>query len=61
LTGIAALVVMWAACAGGGAPGRGGGGNPGTPQGTYTLTLTGSFTSGATSLKHDLSLILKVD
>src|SRR5439155_3771001 len=52
LTGIAALVVMWAACGGGGAPGRGGGGNPGTPQGTYTLALTGSFTSGATSVKH---------
>lgn len=30
------LVVLWTACGGGG----GGGGNPGTPKGTYTLTLT---------------------
>jgi hypothetical protein len=61
LTGIAALVVIWAACGSGGGTGRGGGGNPGTPHGTYTLTLTGSFSSGATSLKHNLSLILKVN
>jgi hypothetical protein len=39
----------------------GGGGNPGTPVGTYPLTVTGTFVSGSTSLTHRISLTLTVD
>jgi hypothetical protein len=39
----------------------GGGGNPGTPLGTYTLTLTGTSISGSTNLTHDLILTLTVN
>jgi len=34
--------------------------NPGTPAGTYSLTVTATMTSGATTLTHNLSLTLKV-
>jgi uncharacterized repeat protein (TIGR03803 family) len=34
---------------------------PGTPAGTYTLTVTGSSPSGSTNLSHTISLTLKVD
>jgi hypothetical protein len=34
--------------------------NPGTPQGNYSLMLTATFTSGANSLKHNLTLTLNV-
>jgi hypothetical protein len=34
---------------------------PGTPQGSYTLTVKASYTSGSTSLQRTLSLTLKVD
>jgi hypothetical protein len=60
---IAANIVMilaMAACGGGG--GGGGGGpapNPGTPAGTYTLTVTGTA-SGSSTLKHSVTLTLKV-
>jgi hypothetical protein len=47
------LIALWANCGGGG----GGGGNPGTPAGTYTLTVTG--TSG--SLTRTLNLTLTVN
>ncbi len=53
------FVVFWAACGGGGGVMGGGGG--GTPAGTYTLTVSGTFTSGSTTLKHDASLTLKVN
>lgn len=56
---VMALVVFWAACGGGGG-GAGGGGNPGTPAGTYNLTVTGTFTSGSTTLTHDGKLTLTV-
>ena len=58
-------VLLWAVAlsCGGGSAGGGGSGprNPGTPQGTYTLTLTGSVVSGSVSLKHALNLTLNVN
>jgi hypothetical protein len=44
----------------------GGGGNtviqnPGTPSGTYTLTVTARITSGSTAVTHTLTLTLKVN
>jgi len=47
------FVLLWAACGGGGG-GGGGGGNPGTPPGTYALTITA--TSGSVSKTITLSL-----
>ena len=61
----AALVLVMgamAACGGGG----GGGGGPaprgsfGTPPGTYTLTVTGTCTSGSTNLSNSIKLTLQV-
>jgi hypothetical protein len=61
----AALVLVMgamAACGGGG----GGGGGPaprgsfGTPPGTYTLTVTGTCTSGSTNLSNSINLTLQV-
>jgi len=53
-------VALWAGCGGGG----GGGGTPtprGTPAGTYSLTVTGTYTSGTTTLQHNVTLTLKVN
>ena len=47
------------ACGGGG--GGGGGGNPGTPVGTYTLTVTSRVTSGTATLTHTTNLTLTVN
>ena len=58
LAGALLLVLLWAACGGGGG---GGGGNPGTPLGTYTLTVTGTVTTGSDNLNHGLTLTLKVN
>jgi hypothetical protein len=56
---VAALALAMAACGGGG-----GGGtvptNPGTPAGTYTLTVTGMAGSGSTALQHSTTLTLTV-
>ena len=52
-------VVLWAGCGG-----TGGGGrmtNPGTPAGTYTLTVTGNSTSSSTTLTHSVTLQLVVN
>jgi photosystem II stability/assembly factor-like uncharacterized protein len=56
------LVLMWAACGGGGG-GRTSGGNqnPGTPAGNYSLTVTGTYSSGSATLTHDLTLKLTVN
>jgi hypothetical protein len=40
--------------------GCGGGGNPGTPAGTYVLTLTGATGSGSPGLSHSVNVTLNV-
>ena len=52
------LVGLWASCGGGGS-------NdvihvPGTPAGTYSLTVTGTTGSGSATLQHNFSLTLTV-
>jgi hypothetical protein len=52
-------VILCVVCGGGG----GGGGsppNPGTPAGTYNLTVTGSITSGSSTVQHNITLTLNV-
>jgi FG-GAP-like repeat len=46
------LAFSWTGC--------GSSGNTGTPSGTYSLTVTGTFTSGSNVLKHAVSLTLIV-
>ena len=55
-------ILAFVACGGGSAGGGGGGGfhNPGTPAGTYTLTITGSTPSGGATLQHAVTLKLTV-
>jgi hypothetical protein len=47
-------------CGGGSSSGGGGGGGGGTQAGTYTITVTGDFTSGSTNLTHTTKLTLVV-
>ncbi len=54
------LAITWSACGGGGNSGSGGSSSGATPRGTYNLTVTGSFTSGSTVLKHAVPLTLVV-
>jgi sugar lactone lactonase YvrE len=48
-------LTLWAGC-GGGAPS-----NPGTPAGTYNLTVTGTYTSGTTTVQHNVTLTVRVN
>jgi hypothetical protein len=60
VVGFAALVTLGltlTSCGGGSGSG-GGGSNP--QAGTYTVTVTGNFTSGATTLNHSTKLTLVV-
>ena len=51
---------LWTACGGGiNAGGGGGGGSPGTPAGTYALTVTGNM--GSLAPEHQVALTLKVN
>jgi hypothetical protein len=52
------LILALTACGGGG--GGGGPSNPGTPVGTYPLTVTGSAGSGSSALSHSVTLTLTV-
>ncbi|MGH9678365.1 MAG: hypothetical protein ACRD4Y_00280, partial [Candidatus Acidiferrales bacterium] len=62
--GLAVLVLVSAgiamsACASGSSS-NGGGGTQGTPAGTYTLAVSGTFTSGSATLSHVANLTVKV-
>jgi hypothetical protein len=50
------LMLALAGCGGGGTTAY----NPGTPPGTYTLTVTGTVTSGSSTLSHVLTLTVNV-
>jgi trimeric autotransporter adhesin len=54
-------LMLWTACGGSGAGGGGGGVDPGTPAGAYTLTVSGTYASGTTTLQHNITLTLKVN
>jgi hypothetical protein len=56
------LALALAACGGGGGGGGvgGGGGNPGTPAGTYNLIVTGTESSGSSTLSHSVTMTLNV-
>ena len=58
-TALLAAMVM-PACGGGGG-GGGSGANPGTPAGSYSLTVTGSVASGSSTLTRSVMLSLKVN
>jgi len=58
LLGVMSLVTIWPAC-GGGNSGSGSSGG-GTPPGTYTVTVTGTFTAGSVTLTHATKLTLVV-
>jgi hypothetical protein len=65
LVTFAVLSLMLGAMAACGGGGGGGGGappqsDPGTPSGTYTLTVTGTYGSGSTTLTHSVDLTLQV-
>lgn len=53
------LALLASACGGGG--GGGTGHNGGTPPGSYTLTLTGTASSGSTTLTNNIKLTLTVN
>ncbi len=57
--GTVALAVTWWAACGGGTSARMT--NPGTPTGTYTLTVTGASTYNSTTLTHGVMLQLVVN
>jgi hypothetical protein len=52
--------VMMSGCGGGGSSSTGSSSNTGTPAGTYTLVVTGTFTSGSTTLTRNSNLTLVV-
>jgi hypothetical protein len=59
----AVLILLGLQACGGGGGGGGGSGPPpnsGTPAGTYTLTVTGTY-SGSTSLQHSTTLTLHIN
>jgi hypothetical protein len=65
LAALALMLMAWAACGGGGVGNMGNGvSNAGTPAGTYTLNVTGTYESSTgqpTGLTHTQSLTLQVN
>jgi hypothetical protein len=64
LAALALMLMAWAACGGGGSATSSVTSNPGTPAGTYALTVTGTFSSSpgqATTLARTQSLSLQVN
>lgn len=56
------IAILLASCGGGGASGGGGGrSNPGTPAGSYTITVTAMGGSGSPALQHTATLTLIVN
>lgn len=53
-------LILLPACGGGGGGGGGGPSNAGTPAGSYSLTLTGTYASGTATVQHTLTLNLTV-
>jgi hypothetical protein len=51
--------ITMTAC-GGGSGSTGSNTNPGTPAGTYILAVSGTFTSGSTTLTHNTNMTLMV-
>jgi FG-GAP-like repeat/Abnormal spindle-like microcephaly-assoc'd, ASPM-SPD-2-Hydin len=54
------VMAILSSCGGGGGSDGGNHGGTGTPAGTYTLTVTGTFNSGSTTLTHNTNLTLVV-
>jgi hypothetical protein len=64
LAALMLLLMAWAACGGGGGMGSSGVANPGTPAGTYALTVTGVYQSPAgqpTGLTRTQQVTLQVN
>jgi hypothetical protein len=64
LAALALMLMAWAACGGGGSATSSVTSNPGTPAGTYALTVTGTFSSSpgqATALVRTQPLSLQVN
>jgi hypothetical protein len=60
VVGFAALVTLGLTLTSCGGGSRGGGGGTNPQAGTYTVTVTGNFSSGATTLSHNAKLTLVV-
>jgi hypothetical protein len=57
---LAAILLVSSCGGGGGHPSTSGGGSPGTPAGSYTISVSASSTSSSAALKHSTSLTLTV-
>jgi hypothetical protein len=54
------LALGMVACGGGGGGSTASSSNPGTPTGKYSLTVTGTLTSGSVTVTHDVQVTLQV-
>jgi hypothetical protein len=58
---VALALALWVGCGGGGGAPATPTSKPGTPSGDYSLTVSGTFTSGTTTVTHNIPLTLHVD